>query len=131
MKVSNHPQSKIRAKLSAYLPLSSVRNLAAVSEFCVRAARKIDPLSFVLSFFMSCASRNVTLSNWAAQLCLLNGGTSCADVPTKQAICKRPTKARSESSKALLMKLLVSRISTEIGKTTRGNGKGKGKGEAG
>src|SRR6187455_1522076 len=101
MKVSNHPQAKIKAKLGAFVPICSVWELAVASEFCVRAARKIDPISFVLSFFLCCSSHKTTLSNWVTQICLFTGCVG-KNVPSRQAICKRLTDACSSFAEALL-----------------------------
>ena len=131
MKVSNHPHAKIRSKLSAFISFSAIRQLAEASEFCVRAARKIDPVSFVLSFFLCCTSRKTTLSNCAAKICLINGSVAKENIPYKQAICKRLTDACSLFAEALLTKLLCSRLYTEIKKKAAGKTKDKPKSEGG
>ena len=109
MKAFNHPQTKIKSKLSAFIPIRYVRELAVASEFCVRTARKIDPVSFVLAFFLCCSSRKTTLSNWVTQLSLLNGSVDKKNIPSKQAICKRLTDTCSAFAEALLTRLIASR----------------------
>ncbi len=120
MKVSNHPPSKIKAKLSSLMPLSCIKQLSISSGFLVRAARKIKALDFVLALFMCCAARKATLSNWASQLCILNERADKGDVPSRQAIYKRLTEASSTFAEALLTKLLSSRINKEMDKAVRG-----------
>lgn len=61
------------AQITSTLKKIQISKLARQTKFTIRSPRKIDPTSFLVSFFNMLVLGSYSLRIWASQICVLNG----------------------------------------------------------